>query len=414
MSLDPLTIDISGKSSQRQLYQGEVLDSKSSAIIPYISTTQQAAIADAFATTSSYWFIALRNVTAKGDHGSSLSEQSNSIHTLTGDNYQPFSLGVCLPDSIRDDSDTRPLALPFLQDANDPATANVNVTLPNGHVREAIVLPGLSRADIMSDPGNSSQHRLQWVELPQPQFTGSSIGAIVMLPRLASSLNPPQDVVLCNFAAGWGTTTLQMQQYDDGVGSVSSQIPEELSALSSGPGVGISNVPEDADSLLLWNYPQFPQRPTNITQEWAQYLNPIVRSANRSVFDLIMQETAPFADPDASYGPSRSANTVLVSLIANGLARIGFESSLQGSPKSVKAADGTSWIDGNYWVSGKGNVFEVDPTQSKNWLKFHVNSTLEGYAYNTETVAPRVAIGILTLYCMIALAHLFYSGISGT
>ena len=79
----------------------------------------------------------------------------------------------------------------------------------------------------------------------------------------------------------------------------------------------------------------------------------------------------------------------------------------------MKSADGTSWIDGNYWLSGKGNMFEVDPTQSKDWLKFHVNSTLEGYAYNTETVAPRVAIGILTLYCIIALAHLFYSGISG-
>ena len=100
--------------------------------------------------------------------------------------------------------------------------------------------------------------------------------------------------------------------------------------------------------------------------------------------------------------------------MANGLARIGFESTLQGTPKSVKSVDGTSWIDGNYWVSGKGNMFEVDPTQSKDWLKFHVNSTLEGYAYNTETVAPRVAIGILTLYCMNALAHLFYSGISGT
>ena len=120
-----------------------------------------------------------------------------------------------------------------------------------------------------------------------------------------------------------------------------------------------------------------------------------------------MQEIDPFAAPQAP-------NSALVWLMANGLARIGFESTLQGTPKSVKSVDGTSWIDGNYWVSGKGNMFEVDPTQSKDWLKFHVNSTLEGYAYNTETVAPRVAIGILTLYCMIALAHLFYSGISGT
>ena len=415
-SLTTSATKISGKSSQRQLYQGELSGFKESVVLPLISTTQQAAVADALTTTSSYWFLALINVTAKGDHGSSLSEQSNSIHTLTGDTYRPFSLGACLPDSIRNDTDTRPLALPLLQGANDPTTANVNITLPNGHVREAIVLPGLSRADIMSNPGNFSQYRLQWVELPQPNFDGSSIGAIVMLPRPVSNLTTPQDIVLCNFAAGWGTTTLQMQQFAGGVGSVSSQIPEEFSATNPSDGASIiqQNTPENTNNLYYWNYTQFPQRPTNITQEWAQYLNPVVGSANRSVFDLIMQETVPFADPDASYSPTINGNYVLVSLIANGLARIGFESALQGSPKSVKSADGTSWIDDNYWLSGKGNMFEVDPTQSKDWLKFHVNSTLEGYAYNTETVAPRVAIGVLTLYCMIALAHLFYSGISGT
>ena len=128
-----------------------------------------------------------------------------------------------------------------------------------------------------------------------------------------------------------------------------------------------------------------------------------------------MQETIPSGDPQKlPTSATVSANEVLVSLMANGLARIGFETTLQGSLKSVKSVDGTSWIDGNHWVSGKGNMFEVHPAQSKDWLKFHVNSTLEGYAYNTETVAPRVAIAVMTLYCIIALAHLLYSGISGT
>lgn len=59
-------------------------------------------------------------------------------------------------------------------------------------------------------------------------------------------------------------------------------------------------------------------------------------------------------------------------------------------------------------------MFEVDPAQSKDWLKFHVNSTLKGYAYNTETAALRIAIVLITLYCIIALAYLLYSGISDT
>ena len=411
LSLVPSSNYISGKSSQRQLSEGYLDGGDRSSNFPYISTIQQAAVADALTTTSSYWYLALDNVTARGGHGSSLSQQSNSIHTLTGDNYQPFSLGTCLPDSILNDTDTRPLALPLLHEANDPATANANMTARNGGMKKAIILPGLSRAEIMSNPGNSSQYRLQWVELPQPLFSGSSLGAIVMLPRPVSNLTAPQDIVLCNLAAGWGTTTLQMQQFAGGVGSVSSQVPEEP---RSDDRVSVVPTPENDDKLANWEYTQFPQRPINITQQWAEYLNPIVRSANRSVFDLIMQETDPIADPAAPYLAAANANDVLVILIANGLARIGFGSTLQGSPKSVKSTDGTSWIDGNYWLSGKGNMFEVDPDQSKDWLKFHVDSTLEGYAYNTETVAPRVAIGVMTLYCIIALAHLFYSGISGT
>lgn len=417
--LTPLDTELSGMFSQRQQYEAVADNSDLSFVAPHlvapsISTTQQAAVADALTTTSSYWYLALYNVTAKGSHGSPLSEQSNSIHTLTGDNYQPFSLGACLPDSIRSDTDTRPLALPLLALANDPALANANITLSNGHGRLAIILSSLSRADIRGNLRDPSQYQLQWVELSQPQFNGSSIGAIVTLPRNVSDSTTTQDIVLCNFAAGWGTTTLQVQQFGGGVGSVSSQIPKELIPPIPSLGERTANTPENYNNLVYWNYTQYPQRPTNITQDWAQYLNPLVRSANRSVFDLIMQESTPFVHPLASDSATVNANFVLLQLIANGLARNGFGYTLQGSPRSVKSVDGTSWIDGNYWLSGKGNVFEVDPTQSKDWLKFHVNSTLEGYAYNTETVAPRVAIGILTLYCIIALAHLFYSAISGT
>ena len=412
-SLNTLSTDFFGKSSQRQQYHDGLIDDDLSLMVPHVTTTQQAAVADALTTTSSYWYLALLNVTAKGSHGSPLSEQSNSIHTLTGDNYQPFSLGLCLPDSIRNTTDTRPLALPLLPRANDPAIANANITLENGQETPAIALPGLSRANIRSNPRKSSQYQLQWVDLPQPQFNGSSIGAIIMLPRNVSDSTAPQDIILCNLAAGWGTTTLQMQQFAGGVGSVSSQIPEEF--IAPGPRVGEwdAKTPENSDSLVFWWYTQFPQRPANITREWAQYLNPLVRSANRSVFDLIMQESIPFTDPLASNSPMMLTQYTLLQLVTNGLARIGFENTLQGSPRSVKSVDGTSWIDGNYWLSGKGNVFEVDPSQSKDWVKFHVNSTLEGYAYNTQTVAPRVAIGILTLYCVIALVHLIYSGISG-
>ena len=100
----------------------------------------------------------------------------------------------------------------------------------------------------------------------------------------------------------------------------------------------------------------------------------------------------------------------LVLIVTNELTRIGYESTLQGSPKSIP---GTPFIDDNYWLSGKGNVFTVDPVESKDWVKLHVNSTLQGYAYNTQTIPPRLTIGVITLYCTITLAHIIYSGITG-
>ena len=42
-----------------------------------------------------------------------------------------------------------------------------------------------------------------------------------------------------------------------------------------------------------------------------------------------------------------------------------------------------------------------------------VDSTIEGYAYNTRGASPRIAIAFLLTYCAVALAHLLYAGITG-
>lgn len=267
ISLSPDFIEVSGKSSQRQQYLLQAVNGEPFLDDHYLSTTQQAAVADALTTTTSEWFLALYNVTVRGNHGSPLSDQSDSIHTLTGDNYQPFSLCVCLPDSIRGDNDTRPLALPLLWGANDLATAKVNITLENGQVRAAIALPSVSRANIISNPGNSSQYRLQWVELSQTEFNGSFIGAIVMLPKPVADTTAPQNILLCNLATGWGTTTLQIRQFSGGVSSVSSSVPTEFIAPSPVLRPFVANTPEDSNNLAYWWYPQYPQRPVKVAPE---------------------------------------------------------------------------------------------------------------------------------------------------
>ena len=363
------------------------------------------AAADALTITSSLWSQSLFNVTQKSNHGFALSDQLDSTHTLDGDSFQGFTEGICLSVTIQNTTDTGPIAFPFLNFANDRGTPTINMTSSDNYVFSAIVHPSLSQADVLASVTHPFEYQLQWVDLPLPLFNGSSIGAIITPPQAVNSTfgeGRLYNLTICNLAAGWGTTTLQKARGDSaGVSSVSSVVSD------SPPWINRNLVNELADTRLNFYTPGYPQLFINITQEWAQYLDPMVESANRSVFDVLMQERYVVQSIGAF---NIFAAKTLVLMVTNGLARIGYESTLQGSPKSIP---GTPFIDGNYWLSGKGNVFTVDPVESKDWVKFHVNSTLQGYAYNTQTTPSRLAIGVMTLYCIIALAHVIYSGITG-
>ena len=101
---------------------------------------------------------------------------------------------------------------------------------------------------------------------------------------------------------------------------------------------------------------------------------------------------------------SISAKIVLTGLLSNGLAGIGSTSRLQGTLRTVIEQGGSKGLDGDYWFSGKGNAFLVDATESKDWVKLRIYSTIQGYAYNTTGATPKVAICFLLAYCIFALA----------
>ena len=414
-AIGPEYLWLSGKISQRQQYAVRSADYDPH-VTPYGSTTQTVAVADALATTAYLWFMGLENVTAKSGHGAPESYQSDSVHVLGGQSFQSYILGICVDDTIHNDTDTRPVAFPELHKASDPSTVNTNITMSDNFTIGGIMHPGISRAEIVTASGDPLHYRLQWVDLPQPLFNGTSMGAVFLPPQTGNSSSPkqwPQKIHMCNFAAGWGKTTLQMHVDESNVDtSVASKVavnvddpnPDLRSALKS----------QNANDEFNWNHPQYPNRLINMTQAWAQYLSPVVQSANRSVIDLIMQERFILRGPESRLQVSHSATSALVMMLSNGLARVGFDSTVQGYPKSKLSSDGVPWIDGNYWLSGKSNVFEVDPDQRQDWVRLHVDSNIEGYAYNTATVASRLAIAVLVTYCIVALAHVFYAGITGS
>ena len=154
---------------------------------PRLATTQQRVAADAIDDTGVLWSLSLLNETADTGHGSPLSDLSDAGHT-SGQSYsQLHSTAACLPDQIRNASDTRPVGFPFLINSNPPAAANRNLTRQTEFGIEnypVIQLPDLFYSQLLDLKGDNHKYRLKWIDVPRDFFVGSSIGAAILLPFL--------------------------------------------------------------------------------------------------------------------------------------------------------------------------------------------------------------------------------------
>lgn len=372
-------------------------------------SSQHAAVADALSSTSTLWSTALNNVTTSG-HGSVL-DQFDAIHSITTDYYQPYTLVFCGHDTIQGQRDERPVIFPVLP-GSDAQMLN-KVEFENTTISVyCFNFSGISRSQLLDTPGPLSENRLKWVELPQDPFNGTAMGAVILLPR--SSNNDTQEILVCNIGAGWGASWLNTSSFGGSAGPVQSKISAKdlrglIRSLSLTPGpVEPSNAETIANliSFGAFELSLFPQRPIILTESWATYLNPSLSYANTTVFNTLMASNLTI--PDISI----SAEIIIAGLITNGLSRIGSTSQLQGDLRTITKPDGSTGIDGNYWFSGKGNMFIVDPTESQDWVKFHVSSVFQGYAYNTHGLTPKIAIGFLIAYCLLVLAHVLYAAVS--
>ncbi|KAL8752338.1 MAG: hypothetical protein Q9199_005812 [Rusavskia elegans] len=283
----------------------------------------------------------------------------------------------------------------------------------------AFPIQNLSRAEILKTPGLEWENRLRWVELPQDPFNASAIGAVILLPITSPSPDEAsgQRILVCTLGAGWGPSTLNTStQLNGSSRDVKSRIsdPESLLQKASSykevvPNQRPNQRLSEAESVArlssgFFIVPAYPERLINVSISWAQYLNPLIVDEGVTVFHRLMQANI------TDRNPSVSAAIILPCLLANGLARIGIESSLQGD---LRLTTDAQYADIDSWFRGRGDAFIVDPEQSKEWVKLEVLSTLEGYAYNTSGAGPKVAIIFLLTYCTFAIAHTCYAGISG-
>lgn len=413
----PNWVEVTGHGSQRRLtITSEIDEPEGYDLNPYVATTQQSVVADALTETGILWDLMVSNVSRSG-HGSVLQRQG-AIHAISRSYYQPYTIASCANDVIHGPHDDSAVAFPV------PSEVEANLMLNQAEYNSSIldmyafVYPGITKDQILGTPGSLEEYRLKWVELPQDPFNGSAIGVTILSPR--STENSTQEFVVCTLGAGWGSSFINTSTFAGGITFTTSFI--DLSAIDqninpinqSQDNSGDSSQAESiADSAITWfDLPFFPEKPVIVTEAWANYLNPFVPAINTTVINALMSVQQP-AGGRSIRGQVIIAKWALAGLLANGLASIGATGTLQGDIKTVKKPDGSTELDGDYWFSGKGDMFIVDPEESKDWVKLRVDSTIDGYAYNIRGATPRVAISFLLAYCIIALSHVLYAGISG-
>lgn len=332
----------------------------------------------------------------------------DTVHTIKDGYYQPYTGASCGRDVIEGRSDDRPVYFPIPLYTIDLSRA-ANITLNNSiflfsqgestsgaDYLSAIQFSDITRSQLLETPGNTSEFRLSFVELPQYLFNGSAIGAVVLHPKHPETQK--LDIIVCTLAAGWGTSLLNVSvpAFDRGL--------QEVASIANRPGSDLGQGFEDG-----WIFPDYPEKRIIISEGWANYLNPSIPSLKTTVIHALMLRPQRIG---LEY--DEKARIVLSGLLANGLARTAFDGQLQGTLRtSIDTSSNYTHIDGAYWWSGKGDMFKVDPAQGKDFLKLEVITTVEGYAYSTRGAGAEYAIIIILTYCVVTTAHLVYTVMTG-
>ena len=431
--------ELSGKTTYREFraagfeFTGDVSPLGSFFQAGSISTTQQAVIADALGVTARLWGQSIGYAHPGGSHGSIPFDHQIAAHSISNGYFQPYSVATCLRDTVLGADDQRPISFPitagtdygiapdYLDHVNSSVSRELNYYGESKIVQTpAIEYPRIIRSQLFELPGSSSSTRIKWVELPPNLFSGSSIGAVILRPLRPSTPRDPtskdsiSDILVCNVAAGWGSSVLNATTFAGSMSAMSSLVKsyetpgtKEIEDCGRLPEGAPNSFQQTTNVALNFMLPHFPSKAVEISQEWAEYLNPWLPSLNSTLIDFITRDAS--GNRTSQQLSEFFSEHLLSSLVTNGMARVGMNSRLQGSLKLTPERD----PDGDLWYSGKGDVFDVDPDQSKNWVKLRVNSVLKGYAYTCNGTSPKVAIAFLLTYCVMALGHYFYSGISG-
>jgi hypothetical protein len=330
-------------------------------------TTQQAIVSDALVFIALLW-------NNYASFGTKFGNRRNSIHSVQ--TFQPITGIYCSTDNdpIHGMDDERPILFEDLMFANLSYTA-IDVT----------------RAQLMQLPQNTSDFRVVWTDIARsgPEAT---TGAIVLHPRDPQNLT--QSFTACWLESNWGPSTVNTSTGTFG--------GEATATTADSIGTNLGD---------LYGYQRTPRifakfKHIKVTKEWAQFLNPFIPELGTTVFHILLSNA--FEELD-----TWNTEIILAALMTNGLAMLGRDLRLQGHTIPPEKTDQYGPFSLAPWLSGKGDLFHVDPVHSANWAKLEINSSVEGLFYSSHGFAVKLAIGILTAYIVFAVSHFIYACFSG-
>ncbi|CZR68202.1 uncharacterized protein PAC_18101 [Phialocephala subalpina] len=374
----PLSVGLSGSHSIRSLYI-TVDDVNQGGSFDPMATTQLAALADALVLTGSMW--ATLYPTLYGRWSSRL----DSMHTMN--TLQSFTGMTCNwnEQPIEGNNDTRTITFPQGMYMNT-SMAYIN-------------FDGVSRSDIWNTPGDVTKPRLAFVDLFDPRFDNVTVGAVILEPRDPS--NDTQEILPCILAAGWGESTMTL--------STGSNSERGSAAVKS---TSFERVFEEK-YYTNYCFPSFPLHHINVTKIWAASMNPFITEQNTTVFgalaSLLNAGQTLYGGLQEKVDEQGIYTFLVTALLVNALSNNPQNFSIQGN--ITENADGKAY--GDDWLFHNANMFTVDPSESANWTKLRIDSSVEGLSYSTEGITVKLALSILFLYCLCATAHFAYSIVSG-
>lgn len=230
-----------------------------------------------------------------------------SYHSIEDNCYQPYTVANCVADKVLNGFDQAPLRF-----------ARISVTDEIDKDQDIVSVPALTKSESIDKiPGDRSQFRVGWVDLPQEIFSTRVPGAIIVHPQ--NSSDSSYNITTCTLNAGWGSSTILTDSISPtDVRSHVSHTP---------PSWPITTFNLDAYGYLSSSAPYFgnssdfsyPQRQISISKNWMERLNPTFILFDNSTIDAFSLFLSTIPSQPSETDAAVAMNILLVAaLSANG------------------------------------------------------------------------------------------------